>query len=94
MMNFNENKYNHDICKYEHFSQRASESTRRETLRRRNHRCRIELLDIIGRKVKVVDMPGGVQKTTVEISELTAGVYTYKFFVGNNLQKTGKLLKN
>ena len=35
MMNFNENKYSDDICKYEHFSQRASESTRRETLRRR-----------------------------------------------------------
>ena len=58
-----------------------------------NAESRIELYDITGRKIMVVQFAGGENKTTIDISEFVNGVYTYKFFVGKSMLKSGKIIK-
>ncbi|MEZ5046443.1 MAG: T9SS type A sorting domain-containing protein [Chitinophagaceae bacterium] len=59
-----------------------------------NQPCRIEIFDITGRKIKAVLFSSGYTKTTVSLENFMSGVYTYKFFVGEKLSKSGKIIKN
>jgi hypothetical protein len=47
-----------------------------------NDYCLLEIYDATSRKLKVLQMPAGTQKTTISVSELAPGSYTYKFIVG------------
>ena len=58
-----------------------------------NQSCRIELFDITGRKLKVVLFTAGYNKTSIVLTDILPGVYTYKFLVGDTLIKTGKIIK-
>lgn len=66
-----------------------------ETLRRKNTKTssRIEIAVITGRKIKSVLFASRAYKTTIDISDMISGVYSYKYFVGENLIKSGKIIK-
>jgi hypothetical protein len=46
-----------------------------------------------GRKIKSVLFASGAYKTAIDISDMISGVYSYKYFVGENLIKSGKIIK-
>ena len=56
-----------------------------------NDYCLLEIYDATSRKLKVLQMPAGTQKTTISVSELAPGSYTYKFIVGGVQKKCGKI---
>jgi hypothetical protein len=56
-----------------------------------NDNCLLEIYDATSRKLKVIQMPAGTQKTTISVSELAPGSYTYKFIVGGVQKKCGKI---
>jgi len=56
-----------------------------------NDNCLLEIYDATSRKLKVIQMPAGTQKTTISVSELAPGSYTYKFIVGGVQKKCDKI---
>ena len=54
---------------------------------------RVEVKDIMGRILMQILMPAGKVESTINLTALAGGVYTYNCFVGNEKKKTGKLLK-
>lgn len=54
---------------------------------------RLEVKDITGRILMQILMPAGKVESTIDLTALADGVYTYNCFVGNEKKKTGKLLK-
>ena len=54
---------------------------------------RLEVKDITGRILMQILMPAGKVESTIDLTALAGGVYTYNCFVGNEKKKTGKLLK-
>ena len=49
--------------------------------------------DITGRILMQVLMPAGEVKSSIDLTDLAGGVYTYNCFVGNVKHSTGKLIK-
>ena len=58
-----------------------------------NESSRIEIYDITGRRIKTVLFVSGGYKTTIDLSDFVSGVYTYKYIVGVNRIKSGKIIK-
>lgn len=54
---------------------------------------RFELMDITGRIVKTILLPGGTFTIQVDITNLSSGIYTYKQNSATQLLHTGKLIK-
>jgi hypothetical protein len=54
---------------------------------------RLEIKDITGRILMQVLMPAGEVKSSIDLTDLASGVYTYNCFVGNVKHSTGKLIK-
>jgi len=59
-----------------------------------NENSRIELFDMAGRKIKVILFISGYTKSQISLEDIVTGVYSYKFYVGEKLNKSGKILKN
>jgi hypothetical protein len=53
----------------------------------------VEINDITGRLLMQILMPAGKVESTIDLTTLAGGVYTYNCFVGNVKKETGKLLK-
>ena len=54
---------------------------------------RLEIKDITGRILMQVLMPAGEVKSSIDLTDLAGGVYTYNCFVGNVKHSTGILIK-
>ena len=59
-----------------------------------NAESRIELYDITGRKIMVVQFVSGEYKTSIDLSKLSNGIYSYKYLIAGIELHTGKIIKH
>jgi len=52
----------------------------------------VKIVNLLGSVVKSVNLSGGSNKTSIDVSDLTQGVYFYSVLVDGNVYKTRKLI--
>lgn len=59
-----------------------------------NAESKIELYDITGRKIMVVQFVSGEYKTSIDLCKLSNGIYSYKYLIAGVEMHTGKIIKH
>lgn len=57
-----------------------------------NESARLEIYDLLGKKVNSQKLNSGSKKTEIDLSQISSGIYAYKIFINNVFKASNKLI--